>query len=109
MPNLAPRTTALGRSPTLEGVRIQVPRGDTLPRAQVAAIGVITAVLSLVVVDVVTSGMALLAAAILTLVIAVVILLVVATIVTAFTEPLQRFADRVFGDRAFGDDERGHE
>lgn len=79
-------------------MRIQVPRGDTLPRSQVAAIGVITGVLSLVVVDVVTSGMALLAAAILTLVIAIVVLAIVATAVATFTEPLQRLTDRVFGD-----------
>lgn len=79
-------------------MRIQVPRGDTLPRAQVAAIGVIAGVLSLAVVDVFLSGMALLPSAVLTLVVAVVILLIVATVIATFTEPLQRFTDRVLGD-----------
>lgn len=79
-------------------MKIQVPRGDTLPRAQVAAIGVIAGVLSLVVVDVLFSGMALLPSAILTLVVAVVILVIVATVVATFTDPLQHLTDRVFGD-----------
>ncbi|MGI8754059.1 MAG: hypothetical protein ACR2MN_17430 [Acidimicrobiales bacterium] len=79
-------------------MRIQFPRGDTLPRGQVAAIGVIAGVLSLVVVDVLSSGMARLPAAILTLIVAVVILLIVATAIATFTAPLQRFTDRVLGD-----------
>lgn len=87
-------------------MRIQVPRGDTLPRAQVAAIGVITGVLSLAVVDVVTSGMGLMAAAILTFVIAAVILAFVATAVATFTEPLQRWTDRIFGDDEDDEEDR---
>lgn len=58
----------------------------------------ITGVLSLVVVNVLSSGMALLASAILTLIVAVVILVIVATFIATFTEPLQRLTDRVLGD-----------
>ncbi|MDQ2728760.1 MAG: hypothetical protein M3Y91_13075 [Actinomycetota bacterium] len=79
-------------------MRIQVPRGGALPRTQVTAIGVIAGVLSLAAVGVLSSGMALLPAAILTLVVAVVILLVVGTVIATFSEPLQRLTNRVFAD-----------
>ncbi len=86
-------------------MKIQFPRGDTLPRAQVTAIGVITGVLSLVVVDVLFSGMALLTSAVLTLIATVVILAIVATVVATFTDPLQRLTDRVLADDA--EEDRG--
>jgi hypothetical protein len=79
-------------------VKIRAPRAGTLPRAQVTAIGVISGLLSLVVVDVLLGGMALLPAALLTLVVAVVIVVLVATVVATFTGPLQRLTDRVLGD-----------
>ncbi len=87
-------------------MKIQFPRGDTLPRAQVTAIGVIAGVLSLVVVDVLFSGMALLPAAIFTFIAAIVILVIVATVIATFTEPLQRLTDRLLGDKE-GEGEAG--
>lgn len=79
-------------------MRLQLPRGNSLPRAQAAATGVIAGVLALIVDQVAFSGMALLPSAILTLVVAVVILLSVATVMTTFSEPVARFTDRVLGD-----------
>jgi hypothetical protein len=79
-------------------MKIRTPRAGTLPRAQVTAIGVVSGLLSLVVVDLLPGGMALLPAALLTLVVAVVMVVLVATVVATFSEPLQRLADRALGD-----------